>query len=155
MPEAQIKRCHLTPSPNYGPCIMQGEFKGIQWLQTTFFFESCSSKKKPLAFFTESAPRPIQSISCNVCDLRYNCLSVNVWKPRLPVDWRLLVKKHITNMDIPLDILSFCCFNDFFYLKFFGGFEVFANQPTVHSGGVSPYLVAVYREYVAVQRGST
>ena len=36
---------------------------------------------------TESASRKIQSIICNVH------LSVHVWRPCLPVDWRLLVKE--------------------------------------------------------------
>ena len=42
-------------------------------------------------FFTESAPRPIQPISCNVC-LLYVVLS---WKPSFLVDWRLLDEERI------------------------------------------------------------
>ena len=50
--------------------------------------------------FTESAPRSIQSISCDVR------LAVHVWKPRFPVDWRLLVKDCTANIGIPLEIFA-------------------------------------------------
>jgi hypothetical protein len=43
------------------------------------------------------------------------------------VDWRLLVKEHTANIGIPLDVLGLM----FFFLNVW----VFANEPTVHSGG--------------------
>ena len=60
-------------------------------------------------FFTELAPRMIQSISCNVRDMLYVCPSVYVWKPCFSVDWRLLVEERISNIGIPLDDLCFHC----------------------------------------------
>ena len=35
------------------------------------------------------------------------CLSVHVWKPRFPVDLRLLVKERIAYIGIPLDVIGF------------------------------------------------
>ena len=56
---------------------------------------------------------PIQSISCNVC-----LPPVHVWYPHFLVDWGLLVKGCIANIGIPLDIFSFFCnSNDFWVLK--------------------------------------
>ena len=46
-------------------------------------------------------------------------LSVPSRKTCFPVNWRLLVKEYITNIGIPLDILSFCRFDDFWRLKLF------------------------------------
>ena len=44
--------------------------------------------------FTESAPWPIQFLSCNFCVL--SC--VPSWKPRFPMHWILLVQAHIANI---------------------------------------------------------
>ena len=52
------------------------------------------------------------------------------------LDWRWLVKESIGNIGILLDFLAFCRFNDFLDFDFLG-FWVFANKPTVRSGGVS------------------
>ena len=61
-----------------------------------------------------------------------NHVSVCLWVPSekssFPVDWRLLAKRLIANIDI---FCFFYCFNDF------SGCRVFANQPTVHTGGVT------------------
>ena len=54
--------------------------------------------------------------------------------PCFSVDLRLLVAERIANIGLPLNILVFCRFNDFWVLNF-SGFWVFANQPTVHSWG--------------------
>ena len=59
--------------------------------------------------FNDSAPRPIQSVSRNIRDL-YVCLSVHVWKPRLTLDWRLLVREHIANIGLSLHVLIFLPF---------------------------------------------
>ena len=56
--------------------------------------------------FTGSAPRPIQYISCDVRDL-YVFLSVHVWKPSFPVNWRPLREANIANIGIPLDVYKF------------------------------------------------
>ena len=68
-------------------------------------------------------------------------LSVHVKNPCVPVELKLLLEEHISNIGIPLDfivVLLFCRINDFLILNFFlSGFEVFANQPTVHGGEVS------------------
>ena len=56
-------------------------------------------------------------------------------KIRFPVDWRLLVKENIANIGIPLDVLEFLL--GVSILIFLFCFCVFANQPTVHNGGVS------------------
>ena len=45
--------------------------------------------------FTESAPRPILSISRNVRGCVY---VVPSWKPRFPVDWKPLVEERIANI---------------------------------------------------------
>ena len=71
--------------------------------------------------FTESAPRPIQSISCNVRDLYVvTCLwSVHVWKPHFPVDWRLLVEERIANN------WHNWRFQDFAFSMIFWDFDIF------------------------------
>ena len=48
---------------------------------------------------------------------------------------RLLVEERIANIGIPLDIFAVSMISC--GLKFFGFLGFFANQPTVHSGGVS------------------
>ena len=64
-------------------------------------------------------------------------LSVHVWKPRFPVDWRLFVEERFANIAIPLDIFEFCSFDTFLRFDIFLVTLIFANQPTLHSGGVS------------------
>ena len=76
----------------------------------------------------------IQFISRNVRDL-YICLSGHIWKPRFPVDCRLLVKEPIANIGIPLDMFWVFAVLMTFAIGFLG-FLGFANLPTVHSGGV-------------------
>ena len=39
-----------------------------------------------------------------------------VWKPRFPVDWRLLVEERIANNGIPLDVFCCCRLDEFFFL---------------------------------------
>ena len=34
------------------------------------------------------------------------CLSVHVWKPHFPVDWKLLVEEHIAKIGIPLEVFK-------------------------------------------------
>ena len=94
-------------------------------------FAGQSRATDPSIIFTELATRTIQSISCDVR------LSVPSWKPRFSVDWRLLVKEHIANISIPLDVLFFAVLLIFCILKKKFFFGVFANHSTVHSGGVS------------------
>ena len=67
------------------------------------------------------------------------------WKPRLPVDWRLLVEEGIANIAKLEDSFSpqkvvtmFCVFEKVWF------FWVFASQPTVHSGRVSRGTVFGY-----------
>ena len=62
---------------------------------------------------------------------------LSLHKSHFPVDWRLLVKERIANISITIEILDFCRFDDFSNLILFLGVGVFANQPTVHNGGVS------------------
>ena len=92
-----------------------------------------------LQIFVVNRPTwPVQFRSPNV-----RLLPVHVLKTRFSADWRLLGKECITNFGLSLDV--FCRFNDvFFLLSFFCLFFfsslcilVFANQPTVHSGGVT------------------
>ena len=59
-------------------------------------------------------------------------VSVPPRKTRFPMDWRLLAKKHIANISIPLDNFFFM-FDDFCVLNFH---FVFANKPFVHNRGV-------------------
>ena len=54
------------------------------------------------------------------------------WKQRFSVDWRRLVEERITNL-----CLNTRRFEWFFLVLIFFSFWVFANQLTVHSGGVS------------------
>ena len=67
-------------------------------------------------FSLNRLPGPIQSLSFDVRQLCV-CLCVPSRKTRFPVDWRLLDKDHIANIDMSLTQ--------------FWGFGVFANQPTV------------------------
>ena len=53
------------------------------------------------------------------------------------MDWIILVEKRIANIGIPLDVIFFGHFNDLCVLKNISGLWVFADQPTVHIGGVS------------------
>ena len=39
---------------------------------------------------------------------------VHAWKPRFPVEWRLLIKDHIANVGIPVDVFSFLPFRRIF-----------------------------------------
>ena len=54
-----------------------------------------------------------------------------------PLPGWLLVKKHINNIGIPLDVFGFLLFQRYFGLCIFFVFLVFANQPTVHNSGFS------------------
>ena len=63
-------------------------------------------------------------------------LLVPLQKTRFPVDWILVVEECIANICQPLDIFVFCCYDDFLCFEMFLGFGVFANQPSVHNGGV-------------------
>ena len=47
------------------------------------------------------------------------CVFVTSRKTCFPVDWRLLVKEHIANIGILLDILCFGCFDDFLCFDIF------------------------------------
>ena len=62
--------------------------------------------------FTESALRPIQSYSRNVCMsvCVFVCVSVTPRKPRVPMDYRPLVEWHIANIGISLDVFEFSHF---------------------------------------------
>ena len=62
-----------------------------------------------LAIFTQSAPRPIQSISRH---FRLLFVVVPSWKQRFLVDWRPLVKERIANIGILEDGLTFDCLDD-------------------------------------------
>ena len=77
-------------------------------------------------FFAESAPRLIQSISCDIHELSV-CLSVHVWRHRFPVDWRLLVNKHSRKFGLPLKFW-FCIFFPSFFIMFL---FVFWSLPTI------------------------
>ena len=67
-------------------------------------------------------------------------LHVHIWKFCFPAYLRLLVKKRIASICIPVDFcLSVCCFLHFEIL-FFRFFSLF-KQPTVHSGGISMGMV--------------
>ena len=73
------------------------------------------------------------SVSKSRCPSIINVCLCHTWKPasRWTGDfWS------VANNWIPLDIFMFCCFNNYFAFKKLG-FWVFANQPTVHNGGVS------------------
>ena len=52
------------------------------------------------------------------------------------MDWRLLVEDRIANIGIHLNFF-FAVLMIFCLLNLFKGFGVFANQPTVPSGGVA------------------
>ena len=66
------------------------------------------------------------------------CVYVPSRKPNFPVDWRLLVKERIANIGIPLDVFwVLTLLMIFLVLKTNLGSWVFANQSTVHTGGVS------------------
>ena len=60
-------------------------------------------------------------------------MSVHVWKPSFPVDWRLRVKEHITHFGKPLYIFFYFSII-FLRFKFFSRIGVFANKPFVDSG---------------------
>ena len=62
-------------------------------------------------------PWPIQSISRYVRDMHV-CLSVHVWKPRFPVDWKLLVKERTANIGIPLYFQFFALSMNFYVIIF-------------------------------------
>ena len=89
-----------------------------------------------IAIFTESAPRPLQSIICNVC--LSVCVFVSSVSDRNQESWRLLVNERtakVTKIRTPF-IGRFQPL--FWFLIFFvlwGSFLV--NQPIVHSRGVS------------------
>ena len=115
------------------------------WSENRFGFSSMLPVLPPylnsrtiirIYIFTESALRA-DLVSKSQCQsVLYVCEPSR--KTRFPLDWRLLVKEHITNIGIPLDIFCCCCnFDNFYCLTKISGFEVFANQPTVHNGGVS------------------
>ena len=53
------------------------------------------------------------------------------------MDWRLLVEERSANVSISLDFFEFLSFYNFLRFDILSGFGVFANQPTVHNGGVS------------------
>ena len=98
------------------------------------------SKSGPLISFSLHRPSgPIQSLSRDV--LKPSVFLCHRGKTRFPVDWRLLVEERIANIGITLDVFGFWLFQIFFILYIFLGFWFFANQPTVHNGGVSRGMV--------------
>ena len=65
----------------------------------------------------------IQSLSRNVrMSCVCACLCVPSQKNCFPVDWRHLVEERIANIGIPLDISSFCRFDDFLRFEIVLGF---------------------------------
>ena len=51
------------------------------------------------------------------------CMSVQVWKPHFPVDWRLLVEVYIANIGIPLDAFAVVFFGVLNLFWVSGSFE--------------------------------
>ena len=62
------------------------------------------------------------------------CWSVASQKSRLSVDWKVSVKKVITNVGAPLDVFGFLSFQLPFAFKFISFFWLCANKSTVHIG---------------------
>ena len=73
------------------------------------------------------------------------------WKPRFPIDQRLLVKEYIDNFGISLDVFEFFRFGLFFPLKKKLGFWVFLVHPTVVlvllSASVERFFVSRMRDF--------
>ena len=80
----------------------------------------------PLLLIIHYAQTLIVSVFCHkidymICSKVISRMTRNRWKPRFPVDWRLLVEEHIANIGILLDIflllmfffLIFCTHNFF------------------------------------------
>ena len=87
--------------------------------------------------FTESAPRPIPSISCNVCPL-FVC-GLLQWDPKMQVLETYSQKSEMLKLQkIQNKKATFCVLN-----LSSSEFGVLANQPTLHSGGVSRLLALV------------
>ena len=80
----------------------------------------------------------------------YVCVCVPLRKPCFSVDWRPLVTERIANIDIPLDIFRFCCFNDFWDLNIFGFLGLcepaYCVDMVDNTQGVN--LIEQYRKYV-------
>ena len=88
-------------------------------------------------FFTASAPRPIQSRSCDVHIKRCNNIVSSV-DDQNQENWRLLVQERVASIGNKIIKKKlFNSFIDFVVIKLFlGGCRVFPNQPTVHRWGV-------------------
>ena len=80
------------------PLTQQGGRKEIFPLRR-FYFTALT------AFFTES----VSKLQCS----DVVCLGLPSRKIHFQVDWILLVEERIANIGLHLDILAFCCFEDF------------------------------------------
>ena len=79
-----------------------------------------------VCIFTES-PDSVIKLWCSLVV----CVCVTSRKIRFQMDWRPLGKERISNFGIPQNAFEFLLF------QWFLGFWVFANQPIVHTWGVS------------------
>ena len=76
-----------------------------------------------------------------VCVCVCVCLSVPSRKPRFLVDWTVLVKEHIANSGIHLDLFGYCSFDYFQHFEFSNGFLGLCKPAYCAGGG--PVAVAV------------
>ena len=119
--EIPFKRLFAPPSQSRMSNIFRdseslGKSNGKKWCQIwTFLFENCLKSSRNFYFFLYFLPYKTW------------------WKPRFPMDQRPLVKGHITNFGIFLDVFEFLRFGWFFlFFKKIGFWSILC--PTKHGG---------------------